>query len=570
MKFHLKIRGKLILPLITATIVLLSVVGYSSYNTIRTELISSSAEHASSIAQICSGMLDGDRLENLKPGDDKTEAYKDTVALLKKFKDNASISYIYTIGYIDGKLCYIADEDQSRNHSPIGTVLDEYDKNIKKAFDGKNYVIDYIDYSSYGKLITAYSPIRDSAGNIIGVLCLDYNASSIAITLKAVLFIIVISIILLIILFYILIAVIIRKVTKNIYSINNKLEEIVDNRGDLTQQLKISSNDEIAETAHYFNKFLNHMRKIISSLADTSSTLKENIKANQKRTKNSYSEIEHLSATMEEMTSTMEETTASMAYINNSTENVKNAISNMYSHILEGTELADEIKTAAFAFEERVSADSDKIKESSASIETALYQKIERSKDVTQISDLANSILDIASQTNLLSLNANIEAARAGEAGRGFAVVASEISQLASVSAQTATKIQEISNLVINAVNELAGESERMIKFVNKNTIGGYEQLLATSKVYASYSDKITKLITSIEEKAKNIDSESNNIHTSITTITEAMDNNSKEINEITQTTVSLTDSLNTLKANADRNYEATKKLDTEINRFIY
>ena len=81
-----------------------------------------------------------------------------------------------------------------------------------------------------------------------------------------------------------------------------------------------------------------------------------------------------------------------------------------------------------------------KIEENHQSIQKAIVNL----QSLTQIDEMAEQILSITNQTNLLSLNASIEAARAGEAGRGFSIVADEIGNLANISRDTATAIQEI------------------------------------------------------------------------------------------------------------------------------
>ena len=95
-----------------------------------------------------------------------------------------------------------------------------------------------------------------------------------------------------------------------------------------------------------------------------------------------------------------------------------------------------------------------KVTEVTEQIKTSILETSESADDIRQAADV---ITDIASQTNLLSLNASIEAARAGEAGRGFAVVASEISQLAEQSNQAAVEIRGI-------INELIDNSNRSVE----------------------------------------------------------------------------------------------------------
>ena len=91
-----------------------------------------------------------------------------------------------------------------------------------------------------------------------------------------------------------------------------------------------------------------------------------------------------------------------------------------------------------------------------ANMTRVLAEAIEQSKSVAQINSLTDDILSISSKTTLIALNASLEATRAGKAGKGFSVVAGEIRKLADSSRDTANRIQEINEVITDAVYHLS------------------------------------------------------------------------------------------------------------------
>lgn len=142
-----------------------------------------------------------------------------------------------------------------------------------------------------------------------------------------------------------------------------------------------------------------------------------------------------------------------------------------------------------------------------------------------EIENIIVAIEDIASQTNLLSLNASIEAARAGEAGRGFAVVADQIGKLASDSAQSAINTKE---LISKTLEEIENGNQITMK-----TSEAFEEVIEDMKEFAGVADSSSKNSMLQYETLKEI-------QTGIEQISSVVQNNSATAEETSATSEEL------------------------------
>ena len=125
----------------------------------------------------------------------------------------------------------------------------------------------------------------------------------------------------------------------------------------------------------------------------------------------------------------------------------------------------------------------------------------EANQAAEKIAEVVSLITEIASQTNLLSLNASIEAARAGDAGRGFAVVAENIKQLAEQTTSSAADIQDIIHDLETKSNETVEKTDAVNKIVNKQS----EDMKKTADILNQVIKGIIGLIDRIDGIATSV-----------------------------------------------------------------
>lgn len=206
------------------------------------------------------------------------------------------------------------------------------------------------------------------------------------------------------------------------------------------------------------------------------------------------------SATAEQLSASMENTAVNTDAISQEILQVEQNTSAINTKAAEGVTLSEEILHRAKRLKSDTVSASDRTRNMYQSVKNDSENAIEHSKSVSKINELAKNIMDIASQTSLLSLNASIEAARAGEQGRGFAVVADEIGKLANQSSQTVSGITQIVSEVVDAVAKMEASLTATLDFLDKTVLSDYNNFMQVSEQYSDDAQFVNHTMTEIND----------------------------------------------------------------------
>lgn len=222
---------------------------------------------------------------------------------------------------------------------------------------------------------------------------------------------------------------------------------------------------------------------------------------------NTTQNLTRLSGGMEKVSGAVQEVKEDTLLLGQTVEGMKQVAE-------EGSSYAAGIKGKAGEMKEVALASKKEATSMLSEINAAVNSSIESSQQIHKITKLTGDILGIAGTTNLLALNASIEAARAGEAGKGFAVVAEEIRNLADSSRESANHIKEISDRVVESVQELSDNATRLLNFVNTKVLADYDTLEDTGKNYHEAADHVDEMMSDVKEQIDRIQESLQHVNT--------------------------------------------------------
>jgi methyl-accepting chemotaxis protein len=290
-----------------------------------------------------------------------------------------------------------------------------------------------------------------------------------------------------------------RSISKPIVKIADALKDIAKGEGDLTHRIKINSKDEMGRMARYFNETIEKIRNLVLSIRKDALTLNgvgdelatdmnetaasvnqmtANIQSIKSRIINQSAGVTETHATMEQIASNIEKLSGHVERQGKSVSQSSSAIEEMLANIQSVTQTL--LKNAGNV--DALSSASEIGRGGLQEVAGDIQEIARESEGLLEI----NAVMEnIASQTNLLSMNAAIEAAHAGEAGKGFAVVADEIRKLAENSSEQSKTISEVLRKIKDAIEKITLSTE--------NVLGKFEAI-----------DKDVKIVSIQEENIRN------------------------------------------------------------------
>ena len=346
------------------------------------------------------------------------------------------------------------------------------------------------------------------------------------------------------------------------------IKGIDEGHGDLTQRVSVERMDEIGKLANGINIFLKKLQDVLAAITRNSDKMESVVSDVLGSVKTSNGSASDLSAVTEELSATMQEVEGNAAVISQNAKDVSDKVNDIAGKSDEIGGYLKQMKDQADEMEAKARSNMENTDQKVTEILDVLGQAIDDAKSVDEVNKLSGDILSIASQTNLLSLNASIEAARAGEAGRGFAVVAEEISHLSDSSREAASNIQKINETITEAVHNLADHSQSLVNYMRDSILPEFRDFVDDGGRYKNNATYIENMMTEFAASTADLQQSAKEIADSIGSISNSISEGAQGVTGAANSTQTLVNDMDSITQRMDENQKIAKNLKDETSVF--
>ncbi|MDR0320812.1 MAG: methyl-accepting chemotaxis protein [Treponema sp.] len=386
-----------------------------------------------------------------------------------------------------------------------------------------------------------------------------------------------------------------QNIVKPIVGVTQTLKDISEGEGDLTRVINVKSKDEVGSLAQYFNKTLEKIKGlviIIKNEAKNLSSIGSDLASNMNETAAAVNEItaniQSIKGRVINQSASVTETNATMEQLVGNIKKLDGHVEKQSVNVSQASSAIEEMVANIRSVTETLVKNDNNIKALTGSSEIGRNGLHEVAEDIQGIARDSEGLLEInsvmeniASQTNLLSMNAAIEAAHAGDAGKGFAVVADEIRKLAESSSEQSKTIGSVLKKIKGAIEKISestanvldkfeainssvktvAEQEEMIRNAMEEQGEGSKQTLEGVENVNEITRQVTSSTTEMLQGAKEVMQESNNLERVTQEITAGM-------NEMATGAEQINIAVNQVNEISSKNREGIETLMREVSRF--